>query len=50
MKVLRFTGRVILFLIYVLKHFGMEPFLQAWADAVNQVPLSQMKSNHEKRV
>lgn len=50
MKVLKFTWRVIVFLIYVLKHFGVEPFVAAWADAVNNVPLKQMKSNHTKRV
>lgn len=50
MKALRFTWRVILFLVYVLKHFGVEPFLAAWADAVDNVPLEKMKSNHQKRV
>ena len=50
MKVLRFTWRIIVFLLYVLKHFGVEPFLAAWADASNQVPLDKIKSNHEKRV
>ena len=50
MKVLKFTWRVIVFLLYVLKHFGIEPFLAAWADAKNQVPLATIKSNHQKRV
>ena len=50
MKVFKFTWRVVMFLIYVLKHFGIEPFLQAWADAVDNVPLEKMKSNHTKRV
>jgi len=50
MKVLKFTWRVIVFLLYVLKNFGIEPFLAAWADAADQVPLEKIKSNHQKRV
>lgn len=50
MKVFKFGWRVILFLLYVLKHFGIEPFLAAWADAAAQVPLEKLKSNHTKRI
>lgn len=43
MKVFKFSWRVILFLLYILKNFGVEPFVKAWADAVNDVPLKQIK-------
>lgn len=49
MKVFKFSWRVIVFLLYVLKHFGVEPFLKAWEDAVNDVPLKQLKNNHLKK-
>lgn len=49
MKVFKFSWRVIVFLLYVLKHFGIEPFLAAWADAVDQVPLKELKNNHFKK-
>jgi hypothetical protein len=49
MKVFKFSWRVIVFLIYVLKHFGIEPFKQAWADAVDQVPLKQLEEKHLKK-
>ena len=45
MKVFKFSWRVIVFLLYVLKHFGIEPFVKAWADAVDQVPLKKIKEN-----
>lgn len=45
MKVFKFSWRVIVFLLYVLRNFGVEPFVSAWQDAVNQVPLKQIKKN-----
>ena len=49
MKVLKLSWRVIVFLLYVLKHFGIEPFKDAWADAVKKVPLKELKNNHLKQ-
>lgn len=50
MKVFKFSWRVIVFLLYVLKQFGIEPFKQAWADAVNKVPLKQIEKNLNKKI
>lgn len=50
MKVFKFSWRVIVFLLYVLKNFGVEPFVNAWRDAVNQVPLKQLKNNHQQKI